>query len=401
MHNNQPAPFRSEVIGTSHLGQPLNLRIYGPASRPLRVFVICGQHGDERAIRKALRHFLEEHAPTLSRSIPFLQLAVLADANPDGLAARTRANAQGIDLNRDHVQLRAPETRAIHEFIRSWRPHLVVDLHNYPSRRKHLVDQRLRLGWDVCLEIPTTPAAGCSAEQPPFANLFECLNRVSHKAGFHFGRYGLFGADGSFRHGTPLLGDARNTLTLRYEVPTLLLEVRNPSRSDLPPDRHLLRTAVAATLWEIALWAVREAKHLLEFELPSNPGTRVPYSFRRRPALEGKLPVRHLDNGTLSFLPLARDRRKIQARRHRSLPPSYSLHPYQWQALELLQAHGYQFTKAPQCSCWEVSLSQVGGRLLALLLDQDSPYSLRRRQPEAASSNMSGNQVISGEICHD
>jgi Zinc carboxypeptidase len=40
-----------------------------------------------------------------------------------------RANAQGLDLNRDYVKLEAPETRGSAALLTRWRPHLFVDLH--------------------------------------------------------------------------------------------------------------------------------------------------------------------------------------------------------------------------------------------------------------------------------
>ena len=40
-----------------------------------------------------------------------------------------RANAQGLDLNRDYVKLEAPETRGSAALLSAWRPQLFVDLH--------------------------------------------------------------------------------------------------------------------------------------------------------------------------------------------------------------------------------------------------------------------------------
>jgi len=40
-----------------------------------------------------------------------------------------RANAQGLDLNRDWIKLEAPETRAIVRFLTEWDPHLTIDTH--------------------------------------------------------------------------------------------------------------------------------------------------------------------------------------------------------------------------------------------------------------------------------
>ena len=40
-----------------------------------------------------------------------------------------RANAQGLDLNRDYIKAEAPETRAALDFLRTWDPDVMIDLH--------------------------------------------------------------------------------------------------------------------------------------------------------------------------------------------------------------------------------------------------------------------------------
>jgi dipeptidyl-peptidase-4 len=40
-----------------------------------------------------------------------------------------RANARGLDLNRDFIKLESPETRALVRFMNEWNPHLLIDTH--------------------------------------------------------------------------------------------------------------------------------------------------------------------------------------------------------------------------------------------------------------------------------
>ena len=40
-----------------------------------------------------------------------------------------RANARGLDLNRDFVKLEAPETKGLVRFLNQWNPHLFIDAH--------------------------------------------------------------------------------------------------------------------------------------------------------------------------------------------------------------------------------------------------------------------------------
>ena len=61
------------------------------------------------------------------------QRAGLEDNRPgqvgpeDGMGQR--ANARGLDLNRDFIKLEAPETRGLVRFLNEWNPHLFIDTH--------------------------------------------------------------------------------------------------------------------------------------------------------------------------------------------------------------------------------------------------------------------------------
>jgi hypothetical protein len=60
-----------------------------------------------------------------------------------------RANARGLDLNRDFIKLEAPETRALVRFVTAWDPELIVDTHTTNgSRHRYL----------ITYEGPKTPA---------------------------------------------------------------------------------------------------------------------------------------------------------------------------------------------------------------------------------------------------
>jgi hypothetical protein len=52
-----------------------------------------------------------------------------------------RANAQDLDLNRDHMKLDAPETRSLVGLMQAWDPHVLMDLHTTNGTRHayHLV----------------------------------------------------------------------------------------------------------------------------------------------------------------------------------------------------------------------------------------------------------------------
>jgi protein MpaA len=135
-----PPPIHAEVIGHSAQRRPLRLVRIGAPGAPRRVLVVGCVHGTERAgltVTRALRH-VTPPAGT--------QLLVLDAANPDGCARGTRANARGVDLNRNFpwgwraqsgifasgpAPASEPETKAIMKLIARERPGVTLWFHQH------------------------------------------------------------------------------------------------------------------------------------------------------------------------------------------------------------------------------------------------------------------------------
>src|ERR1041385_4876771 len=149
---------RGTIIGLSKERRSIFCLSRGNPDAPLKVLALAGQHGDERPSRRVVDMFLNVPPDEVAARLPHLQLAVIPEANPDGCASRSRCNADGIDLNRDHQLLLSDETVAIHRFVRRWQPHVSLDLHNSPSRRRHLLERNVVLNHDVFIDVPSHPA---------------------------------------------------------------------------------------------------------------------------------------------------------------------------------------------------------------------------------------------------
>lgn len=189
---------------------------------------MAGQHGDEPQGRQAAARLIGDCAEILDH----VQVALLTNANPDGAACNIRLNAEGIDLNRDHQLLCSVETQAIHRFVRQWQPHVIVDVHNYPSRRRHLVERGLVAHHDVLVDLPTHPAIVAAISEEQQGGFLNSIHSDLRAGGFESGRYVLVNPAGSIRHSTTDIVDARNGLSLRYGGLTFLLEGRAPTRKE-------------------------------------------------------------------------------------------------------------------------------------------------------------------------
>lgn len=138
------SPSRTIELGRSVRGVPLVLEIFGDG--PNRVFIFGGIHGDE-PFSAVLARKLVQYLRVQPDAVAGRTVGILAEANPDGLAANRRFNASGVDLNRNfparnwrqaggkraqHGPRPAsePETRAIMRAMEIIRPERIVSIHS-------------------------------------------------------------------------------------------------------------------------------------------------------------------------------------------------------------------------------------------------------------------------------
>jgi hypothetical protein len=138
-------------IGRTVQGRPLQLvQVGAPAPKSLAeaaqgsvLFYNCSIHGDEPSGREACMQLARDLASSDDGAVvSFLEntTVLFLISNPDGWAADTRQNANGVDVNRDLMALASPEGRAIARTIRDWRPDVLNDLHEYGPREFYNTD---------------------------------------------------------------------------------------------------------------------------------------------------------------------------------------------------------------------------------------------------------------------
>jgi murein peptide amidase A len=126
------------VIGHSVQGRPIVSIRLGSENADVKVLVVGAVHGNERAGRRIARLSIPLGAPRGS------EILVVPTLNPDGVAAGTRGNARGVDLNRNFPfgwrpleggeysgsrPLSEPESRAAHRLILRERPDVTIWFH--------------------------------------------------------------------------------------------------------------------------------------------------------------------------------------------------------------------------------------------------------------------------------
>ena len=185
------------------------------------------QHGDEPAGCEALLKLIGELSLDASKLSHNLDLWIVPRINPDGAERQKRRNANDKDLNRDHLILSQPETKAIHQLARKIRPHLFVDCHEF-GRDSSDYTKRGWLEWPAIMldtaNLPIMPDALYDAGVELCDNAGERLNDLR----INFTRYIVgdcpcAGSSGELRYSTLDSDDARNGISL-YGCVSFIIE---------------------------------------------------------------------------------------------------------------------------------------------------------------------------------
>ncbi len=403
---------RREVLGRTPEGRSIEAWVLGGRSAELRIAAIGGQHGDEPWGSEAVRRWwggraAGTRAPEADADVG---IAAIPSLNPDGAARHTRRNALGNDLNRDHLLLENPETRTLHRFLRAYRPHLVVDVHNYPARRRHLLARGWEIDPDVQVGTPTHPAVRTSLGVPEVEELYSALGTSLARAGYRSGRYTLFRPSGRSRPGTQHVVDARNGIALRYGIPTVLLEGRDPGRGGTESDRERTVTAQQRALEAVEAWA-RDHRSVL-VRGPPIPRREEPVAVDAGWGPGASTPefvFRRTSSGDRVSVPWPAHRGEVLVRSSVLLPRAYAVRADLVAAHRVLADHGFEgdrdapgpraLVEVPRTGTSRdrgllphaippeefdldgyvvYSVHQWGGRALAVWLEPSSRYGLAR-----------------------
>jgi hypothetical protein len=132
-----PGDIRVEEVGQSVGGRPIELLTLGHGIE--NILLWSQMHGDEPSATPALldiASFLLAHEdqPAIAAILEKFTLLMVPMLNPDGAEAYERRNLQGIDINRDALNLTTPEGRLLKRLRDEHLPILGFNLHDQDRR---------------------------------------------------------------------------------------------------------------------------------------------------------------------------------------------------------------------------------------------------------------------------
>lgn len=151
---------------------------------PLKIFLWSQMHGDEPTATSALIDMFtvleknrdQEWAKRIAEKVTIRAVPML---NPDGAEVFIRRNLQGIDINRDALDLKTPEGRLLKQLRDSWQPEIGFNLHNQQAlTAAGQTDKQAAISFLVVYgDEAKTPSDGHERNKRIVAAMIQALNQ--------------------------------------------------------------------------------------------------------------------------------------------------------------------------------------------------------------------------------
>jgi hypothetical protein len=196
--------------------------------RPV-VWLIGQQHGNEPAGAEAMLAVVSALAGgELAALLDRVTVVVVPRANPDGAAAFRRDTANGLDVNRDHLLMLLPETKALRTAMNALPPDVVLDAHEFTVANRWLTKFGAIQAVDALLLEATHPNVRgevTALARTLFRPQIEAALKAHGLSSFDYYTTTLESADKVVSMGGNAPGTARNAFGLHNAV-SFLIESR-------------------------------------------------------------------------------------------------------------------------------------------------------------------------------
>jgi hypothetical protein len=265
-----------------------------------------------------------------------------------------RANAQGLDLNRDHMKLETPEVRAFVKMLNEYDPHITIDLHT-TNGSFH--------GYHITYSFAVNPIIDSSLDYYTREDFFPKVEQKMHSQRWRVHRYGDYldqtpaGKPGYFywakeaRFNSNYVG-FRNRLAILSEAYSYIsLKQRIAATKALVVSILDVANANSLSIKEVTRRADNAAKNLQQFDSLSVRSEIVESNASQEVLLASVKEERNPYSGQTMYLMNEDSLRTIvtsefyasHAVRKAKVPAMYFIPDSLKEVIELLSDHGIQF----------------------------------------------------------
>ncbi len=178
------------------------------------VMLMAQQHGNEPAGMQGWLMLVRDLAQRRhEQMLDSLTLIILPQCNPWGGDRSVRRNADGIDLNRDHLLMQSQEARIIQSIFEKYRPHMTVDFHEYNPFGRTWTEFGFRRNFDIQLGGPTNLNNDSAFSDLFYSKALPFVQQALSSKGYSFFEYTLgdFSRGERLRRSTVDIDDGRQS----------------------------------------------------------------------------------------------------------------------------------------------------------------------------------------------
>jgi hypothetical protein len=357
--------FTVERIGTTVQGRSIPMVHVPPlqTGAATTVLVFCQQHGNEPSGKEAALVLLNRIAAGANDALlSHLDLFVIPSVNPDGNESGKRGNANGADLNRDHLLLTQPEVRALHDVFSRVNPEVTLDVHEYSAFRKEFRMAGYVQTTDEQFGAPSNLNVAPAIREYGLRQLFPFLEAALAKRGVRFSNYLRMQAPGdTVRFSTTSIDDGRQSFAILNTF-SFIVEGRNGRDVNDELDRRITgQLAAIESFLDFVNSRNAEIRRLVRSGREKSADSTEPVVTQMDYVYDGatiKVPVRTLSSKvdsvvSMAFAPVVKPLVSV-------LRPEFYVIPRSQRAVrDLLDRHGVRYDTVARSTRQEVEIHTV------------------------------------------
>ena len=241
------------TIATSALGRPVDALLVSsevhrfkvglPSPDKITLMLVGSQHGTEPSGAEALLLVAREIVEgSLHSCVEDMNFVFIPNSNPDGRDLHRRVNGHGVNLSTNFGILSEPESRGIMEALYTWKPEVVLDVHESAAlKKKSLGKQGYLIDFEAQFEGANNPNVDCGIRTFSFNRLLPDLIARVNAHGLHAQRYigEITDIKQPITHGGLSVRNLRNVAGMMGSFSFLLENKLDPSTGTYPTARNI------------------------------------------------------------------------------------------------------------------------------------------------------------------